>query len=47
MPCHAWHADVTDLVRDCLAYSGDLPGEYTLSYYLDGRLAASFTFTLE
>ena len=42
-----WHADVTDLVRDCLAYSGDLPGEYTLSYYLDGRLAASFTFTLE
>ena len=42
-----WHADITELVRDCLDYSGGLPGEYTLSYYLDGQLAASFTFTLE
>ncbi|MGN0747451.1 MAG: hypothetical protein ACI4ML_12295 [Aristaeellaceae bacterium] len=42
-----WRADVTGLVRDCMTYSGDLPGEYTLSYYLDGQLASSFAFTLE
>ncbi|MGN0972088.1 MAG: hypothetical protein ACI4OY_09035, partial [Aristaeellaceae bacterium] len=42
-----WHADVTDLVRDCITYSGGLPGEYTLAYYLDGQLASSFSFTLE
>ena len=42
-----WHADITELVQDCIHYCGSLPGEYTLSYYLDGQLAASFTFTLE
>ena len=42
-----WHADITELVRECIGYCGSLPGEYTLSYYLDGQLAASFTFTLE
>lgn len=42
-----WHADITELVRDCMSYSGGLSGEYTLAYYLDGQLAASFTFTLE
>ena len=42
-----WHADITELVRDCMNYSGGLSGEYTLAYYLDGQLAASFTFTLE
>ena len=42
-----WHADITELVQDCINYCGSLPGEYTLSYYLDGQLAASFTFTLE
>ncbi|MGN0764836.1 MAG: hypothetical protein ACI4MK_15685 [Aristaeellaceae bacterium] len=42
-----WHADITELVRDCINYCGSLPGEYTLAYYLDGQLAAPFTFTLE
>lgn len=42
-----WHADITEMVQDCINYCGSLPGEYTLSYYLDGQLAASFTFTLE
>ena len=42
-----WHADITELVRDCMSYSGGLSGEYPLAYYLDGQLAASFIFTLE
>lgn len=42
-----WHAEITELVRDCMSYSGGLSGEYNLAYYLNGQLAASFTFTLE
>ncbi|MGN1019988.1 MAG: hypothetical protein ACI4O7_06415 [Aristaeellaceae bacterium] len=45
--CDVWHADITDLVWKCMDYSGGQPGEYILSFYLDGQEAAAFAFTLE
>lgn len=43
-----WNMDITELLADCLAYGGQLsPGEYTLSFYLDGALGGTMTFTLE
>lgn len=45
-----WNVDITDLLADYMQFSTSqslTPGEYTVSYYLGGALANSFTWTLE
>lgn len=45
-----WHAPVSDLFEVLRSYRSDgrlVPGEYTISYYLYGEMANSFSFTLE
>lgn len=43
-----WNINVTELFTSCAAYCGGLPGgEYTLSFYLNGALGGTMTFTLE
>lgn len=43
-----WNVDITGLFTSYTTYCGELPGgEYTLSFYLNGALGGSMTFTLE
>lgn len=43
-----WNVNITELLDSCISYCGQLsPGEYTLSFYLDGSLGGAIGFELE